>query len=151
MGMSWAEAVTYAKDIWWFASVPIAALGFVAMYYLRGQFPTKAEYNEQNKALTESVKDLSDKIDANERKTVERLGKSEREMSERMAKLEGDVQQLPGRPELENLSDRISRVEVQVAASVETIKGVDKTTSKIDHTLGMILDHMLDAAKEKKS
>lgn len=149
MGMSWAEAVSLAKDIWWVLSVPVAAIGLAGMYYLRGQFPTKAEYNEQNKALTESVKDLSDKIDANERKTVERLGKSEREMSERMAKLEGDVQQLPGRPELENLSDRISRVEVQVAASVETIKGVDKTTSKIDHTLGMILDHMLDAAKEK--
>lgn len=149
MGMSWAEAVSLAKDIWWVLSVPVAAIGLAGMYYLRGQFPTKAEYNEQNKALTESVKDLSDKIDANEKKTVERLGKSEREMSERMAKLEGDVQQLPGRPELENLSDRISRVEVQVAASVETIKGVDKTTSKIDHTLGMILDHMLDSAKEK--
>lgn len=149
MGMSWAEAVSLAKDIWWVLSVPVAAIGLAGMYYLRGQFPTKSTFDAKIEAVTASIGDLSKKIDDNEKKTVERLGKSEREMSERMVKLEGDVQQLPGRPELENLSDRISRVEVQVAASVETIKGVDKTTSKIDHTLGMILDHMLDGAKEK--
>lgn len=146
---TWASAVAIAKDLWWFASVPTTMLGLVAMYYLRSQFPTKAEYIKQTADLTESIEELSTKIDTNDRKTVERIVKSEREMSDRMTQLEGDVKQLPGRSEMENMSDRISRVETQVAASVETIKGVEKTANKIDRTLEMMLSHMLDQKREK--
>ncbi|PZA12453.1 hypothetical protein DNX69_10785 [Rhodopseudomonas palustris] len=150
-GWSWASTVSTIKDVWWFLSVPLAAVAMGGLWYLRGQFPSKAEYDKQTKALTDSVDALSDKIDDNEKKTVERIVKSEREMSDRMAKLEGDVKQLPGRNEMENLSDRISRVETQVAASVETIKGVEKTANKIDRTLEMILGHMLNERQEKSA
>lgn len=151
MDFDYGHVVTLAKDIWWFLSVPLASVAVAGMYYLRHQFPTKKEYDEQNEALTVAVTALSDKIDANESKTVERIGRSEREMSDRMLKLESDVRQLPGRSEMETLSDRISRVETQVAASVETIRGVEKTINKIDHTLSMMLGHMLDAKTEKSS
>ncbi|ACE99226.1 conserved hypothetical protein [Rhodopseudomonas palustris TIE-1] len=149
MGMSWVEFVSWAKDIWWVLSAPVAAIGLAGMYYLRGQFPTKTTFDNQIEAVTTSISDLSKKIDDNEKKTSERIVKSERETSERMAKLESDVRQLPGRTEMEHLSDRISRVETQVAASVETIKGVEKTANKIDRTLEMILGHMLDEKREK--
>ncbi|MBB5046777.1 hypothetical protein HNR60_001525 [Rhodopseudomonas rhenobacensis] len=151
MDFGWAGMVALIKDVWWFLSVPLAALMAFGMWYLRGQFPTKAEYADQTKALNKSVTELSAKIDANDKKTGDRLVKSEREMSDRIAKLEGDVKQLPGRPEMENLSDRISRVETQIAASAEMTRGVEKTVNKMDHTLSLILGHLLDANKKEKS
>jgi hypothetical protein len=150
MQWNWAAAVTLIKDVWWFLSVPLAAVMMFGMWYLRGQFPTKSEYTKQTKELTDSMDALADKIDTNDRKTGDRIVRSEREMSDRMAKLEGDVRSLPGRPEMEHLSERIARVETQVAASAETTRGVEKTVNKMDHTLSMILGHLLDAKKEKE-
>ncbi|KPF98819.1 hypothetical protein IP86_10865 [Rhodopseudomonas sp. AAP120] len=149
--MSWAEAVAFAKDIWWFLSMPVAALGFAGMYYLRGQFPTKATFDKKMESVASSITALSSKIDDNEKKTSDRIVKTERETSDRMAKLESDVRQLPGRTEMEQLSERVGRVETQVATSIETIKGVEKTANKIDRTLEMILGHMLDEKREKSA
>ncbi|MFL9828833.1 hypothetical protein, partial [Rhodoplanes sp. SY1] len=61
MQFDWAGTIALIKDVWWFLSVPLAVLMGVAMYYLRGQFPTKAEYEQQNAILQKSIGALSER------------------------------------------------------------------------------------------
>jgi predicted nucleic acid-binding Zn-ribbon protein len=132
MQLDWGATIGLIKDVWWILSVPLAVLMGVGMYYLRGQFPTKAEYEAQTQALQGSIGALSERIAGNERK-----------VSDRVTKLESELHLLPSRSEVQALGERIGRVEKEVATSVEAIRGVEKTVSKIDHTLSMILDHLL--------
>lgn len=130
----WASAILVIKDIWWIASLPLAAAAGVGMLFLRSQFPTKQQHDEQTKLLQASIATLSDRVVANER-----------QIETRVAKIEGDLRQLPNRQEVQALGERIGRVEKEVATSVETIRGVEKTVTKIDTTLGLILKHMLES------
>lgn len=123
-GLEWgAMLVAIVKDVWWILSGVGVVLLAVGMLYLRGQFPTRQQYDEQTRALKEQIATLDERVD----------------------RMEGDLRQLPSRGEVQALGDRIGRVEKEVATSVETIRGVEKVVSKIDHTLTMILDHMLQA------
>lgn len=129
----WANVIVVIKDIWWIASLPLAFAAGIGMLFLKSQFPTKQQHDEQTKLLQESIADLSGRVVANERQIETRVGK-----------IEGDLQRLPNRQEVQALGDRIARVEKEVATSVETIRGVEKTVTKIDTTLGLILKHMLE-------
>ena len=128
-GFDWAGLLAIAKDIWWIVSVPLTAAAAIGMFYLRSQFPTKLQHDEQTKVLQSSIAALSDRVVGNERQ---------------VARIESDLRQLPGRQEYQTLGDRIGRIEKEVATSVETVRGVEKTVTKIDHTLGLILKHMLE-------
>lgn len=130
----WASLIVIIKDIWWIASLPLAFAAGVGMLFLRSQFPTKQQHDEQTKLLQGSIASLSERVVANER-----------QIETRVAKIEGDLQRLPNRQEVQALGDRIGRVEKEVATSVETIRGVEKTVTKIDTTLGLILKHMLES------
>lgn len=131
--LDWAGWVALAKDLWWIISLPLTALVTVGMFYLRSQFPTKAQHDAQTLTLQASIKDLRDHVATNERAIESRVGK-----------IEADLRQLPDRQEVQALGERIGRVEKEVATSTETIRGVEKTTTKIDTTLGLILKHMLE-------
>jgi len=131
--IDWASVLTFAKDIWWIISLPLTALVGVGMFFLRSQFPTKAQHDAQTATLQQSIKDLSDHVATNERAIEQRVGK-----------IEADLRQLPDRQEVQALGERIGRVEKEVATSTETIRSVEKTTTKIDTTLGLILKHMLE-------
>lgn len=133
MNLDWPGIITVVKDIWWLISLPLTAMVGIAMFFLRSQFPTKSQHDEQTKTLQKSIADLS-----------EHVANNERAIESRVAKIEGDLRQLPGRQEVQVLGDRIGRVEKEVATSVETIRGVEKTVTKIDSTLGLILKHMLE-------
>lgn len=128
-GFDWAAAVTAIKDVWWILSVPFGAAGLFGMFYLKTQFPTKAQHDDQTKVLQTSIADLSARVAGNERQ---------------VARMENDLRQLPGRQEYQALGDRIGRVEKEVATSTEALRGVEKTVTKIDTTLGLILKHMLE-------
>lgn len=134
--MDWAGWVALAKDIWWIISLPLTALVGFGMFYLRSQFPTKAQHDAQTETLQESIKNLRDHVATNERAIEIRVGK-----------IEADLRQLPDRQEVQALGERIGRVEKEVAISVETVRGVEKTVTKIDHTLGLILKNMLEKAQ----
>lgn len=129
----WTAVITIIKDVWWILSIPLGTAGLVGMFYLRSQFPTKQQHDEQTKLLQGSIGSLSERVAANER-----------QIEGRVAKIEGDLRQLPNRQEVQALGERIGRVEKEVATSVETIRGVEKTVTKIDNTLGLILKHMLE-------
>ena len=129
----WPWIITLAKDIWWVISLPLTAVVGVGMFYLRSQFPTKQQHDQQTQTLQQSIKDLRDHVATNERAIEQRVGK-----------IESDLRQLPDRQEVQALGERIGRVEKEVATSTETIRGVEKTTTKIDTTLGLILKHMLE-------
>lgn len=131
--VDWGGLVAMAKDIWWIISLPLTALVGIGMFYLRSKFPTKEQHDQQTATLQLSIKDLSDHVATNERAIELRVGK-----------IEADLRQLPGRQEVQALGERIGRVEKEVATSVETIRGVEKTVTKIDTTLGLILKHMLE-------
>lgn len=133
--LDWPSVITFAKDVWWIASVPLTVLVGVGMFFLRSQFPTKAQHDAQTTTLQESIKDLSDRVATNERAIETRVGK-----------IEADLRQLPTRQEVQALGERSGRIEKEVATSVETVRGVEKTVTKIDHTLGLILKHMLEKA-----
>lgn len=128
-GIDWAGVLAFAKDIWWILSVPLTAAAGIGMLYLRSQFPTKAQHDQQTQTLQASIAALSDRVAGTERQA---------------ARMESDLRQLPGRQEYQTLGDRIGRIEKEVATSVETVRGVEKTVTKIDHTLGLILKHMLE-------
>lgn len=128
-GIDWAGVLAITKDIWWILSVPLTAAAGIGMFYLRSQFPTKAQHDQQTHTLQASIAALSDRVAGNERQVT---------------RIESDLRQLPGRQEYQALGDRIGRVEKEVATSVETVRGVEKTVTKIDHTLGLILKHMLE-------
>lgn len=132
--IDWQAIIAVIKDIWWIASLPLAAAAGVGMLYLRSQFPTKEQHDQQTQLLQTSISGLSERVAANER-----------QIETRVAKIEGDLRQLPNRQEVQALGDRIGRVEKEVATSVETIRGVEKTVTKIDTTLGLILKHMLES------
>lgn len=129
----WSAVIVIIKDIWWIASLPLAFAAGVGMLFLRSQFPTKQQHDDQTKVLQGSIASLSERVVANER-----------QIEARVAKIEGDLRQLPNRQEVQALGERIGRVEKEVATSVETIRGVEKTVTKIDTTLGLILKHMLE-------
>lgn len=129
----WSAVIVIIKDIWWIASLPLAFAAGVGMLFLRSQFPTKQQHDDQTKVLQGSIGSLSERVAANER-----------QIEARVAKIEGDLRQLPNRQEVQALGERIGRVEKEVATSVETIRGVEKTVTKIDTTLGLILKHMLE-------
>lgn len=133
--LDWASIITFAKDIWWIVSVPLTVLVGIGMFFLRSQFPTKAQHDAQTQTLQASIKDLRDHVATNERAIEQRVGK-----------IEMDLRQLPDRQEVQALGERIGRVEREVAISVETVRGVEKTVAKIDHTLGLILKNMLEKA-----
>ena len=128
-GFDWAGLLAIAKDIWWIASVPAVAAAGIGMFYLRSQFPTKQQHDEQTQTLQKSIAALSDRVAGNERQ---------------VARIESDLRQLPGRQEYQALGDRIGRVEKEVATSTEALRGVEKTVTKIDTTLSLILKHMLE-------
>lgn len=128
-GFDWATAVTVIKDVWWILSVPLGAAGLFGMFYLKTQFPTKAQHDDQTRVLQKSIADLSDRVAGNERQ---------------VASIENDLRQLPGRQEYQALGERIARVEKEVATSTEMTRGVEKAVSKIDHTLSLILKHMME-------
>lgn len=132
-GFDWASMLAIAKDIWWIASVPLVAAAGIGMFYLRSQFPTKLQHDQQTATLQSSIADLS-----------ERVASNERQIEARVVKIESDLRQLPNRAEVAGLGDRIGRVEKEVATSVEAMRGVEKTVAKIDTTLGLILKHMLE-------
>lgn len=131
--LDWAGWVAIAKDVWWIISLPLTALVGIGMFYLRSQFPTKLQHDQQTQTLQQSIKDLRDHVATNERAIEQRVGK-----------IEADLRQLPDRQEVQALGERIGRVEKEVATSTETIRGVEKTTTKIDTTLSLILKHMLE-------
>lgn len=133
--LDWSSIIAAAKDIWWIVSVPLTVLVGIGMFFLRSQFPTKEQHDAQTQTLQASIKDLRDHVAVNERAIEQRVGK-----------IESDLRQLPDRQEVQALGDRIGRVEKEVATSVETVRGVEKTVTKIDHTLGLILKHMLEKA-----
>lgn len=132
-GFDWSAAVTVIKDVWWLLSVPLGAAGLFGMFYLKTQFPTKKQHDDQTTVLQRSIAALSD-----------RVGDNERQIESRVAKIESDLRQLPNRQEVQGLGERLGRVEKDVATSVETTRGVEKTVTKIDNTLGLILKHMLE-------
>jgi hypothetical protein len=129
MGLEWSAAIAFIKDVWWLLSVPGVVVAAIAMLYLKNQFPTRKQYDEQTKALQAQIGALDDRVDG----------------------MEKDLRQLPSRGEVQALGDRIGRVEVEVATSGETIRGVEKVVGKIDHTLTMILDHLLQTAQTKQT
>lgn len=129
MQFDWSATITVIKDIWWVLSVPAGAVGIFGLFYLKTLFPTKTQHDEQTAVLQKSIADLSDRVAGNERQ---------------VARIENDLRQLPGRQEYQALGDRIGRVEKEVATSTETVRGVEKTVTKIDHTLSLILKHMLE-------
>lgn len=129
MQIDWPGLITVIKDIWWILSVPFGAAGLFGMFYLRSQFPTKSQHDEQTKVLQGSIATLTERVASNERQVT---------------RIESDMRQLPDRKEVQALGDRIGRVEKEVATSGETIRGVEKTVTKIDSTLGLILKHMLE-------
>lgn len=128
-GFDWAAAVTVIKDVWWILSVPFGAAGLFGMFYLKTQFPTKKQHDEQTAVLQKSIAALTDRVASNE---------------QQVTRIESDMRQLPDRKEVQALGDRIGRVEKEVATSTETVRGVEKTVTKIDHTLSLILKHMLE-------
>lgn len=134
--LDWAGLVGIAKDIWWIVSLPLTALVGIGMFYLRSKFPTKEQHDQQTATLQASIKSLSDHVATNERAIEMRVGK-----------IEADLRQLPDRREVQALGERIGGVEKEVAISVETVRGVEKTVTKIDHTLGLILKNMLEKAQ----
>jgi hypothetical protein len=129
----WPSIIAIIKDIWWIISMPLMALIGGGMFYLRSQFPTKVQHDEQTKTLQAAISSLSD-----------RVGENERHIEQRVSKIESDLRQLPGRVEMERMGERISRVEKEVATSIETTRGVKETVVKIDHTLSLILKHLLE-------
>lgn len=131
--VDWGGLVAIAKDIWWIISLPLTALVGIGMFYLRSQFPTKAQHDQQTQTLQDSIADLRNHVATNERAIELRVGK-----------IESDLRQLPDRQEVQALGERISRVEKEVATSTETVRGVEKTVTKIDTTLSLILKHMLE-------
>lgn len=133
--IDWQAIIAIIKDIWWIASLPLAAAAGVGMLYLRSKFPTKEQHDAQTQTLQASIKSLGDHVAANERAIEQRVGK-----------IEADLRQLPDRREVQALGERIGGVEKEVAISVETVRGVEKTVTKIDHTLGLILKNMLEKA-----
>lgn len=135
--VEWQTIVSVVKDLWWLISVPLTAIALLGMFYLRSQFPTKQQHDQQTATLNAAIKELK-----------ERVEESEREQDTRLGKLESDMRALPTRDEVAALGDRIGRVEKEVATSTETTRGVEKTVNKVDHTLGLILEHLL---KEKKA
>ncbi len=136
MNLDWPSILSFAKDIWWIVSVPLTVLVGIGMFFLRSQFPTKAQHDAQTATLQDSIKVLSDHVAVNERAIEQRVGK-----------IEADLRQLPDRREVQALGERIGGVEKEVAISVETVRGVEKTVTKIDHTLGLILKNMLEKAQ----
>lgn len=135
-GIDWAAVVAIAKDVWWIISLPLTAMVGVGMFYLRSQFPTKLQHDQQTQTLQKSIADLRDHVAVNERAIEQRVGK-----------IESDLRQLPDRQEVQALGERIGRVEKEVATSTETIRSVEKMTTKIDTTLGLILKNMLEKAQ----
>lgn len=131
--LDWNSLVAIAKDVWWIISLPLTALVGIGMFYLRSQFPTKAQHDQQTNVLQGSISALS-----------ERVATNERAIEQRVAKIEGDLRQLPSRTEVQALGEHLSRVETKVATSTETTRGLEKTVTKIDTTLGLILKHMLE-------
>lgn len=131
--IDWQAMIAIIKDIWWIASLPLAAAAGVGMLYLRSKFPTKEQHDQQTATLQRSIADLRDHVAVNERAIEHRVGK-----------IESDLRQLPNRAEVQALGERIGRVEKEVATSTETIRGVEKMTTKIDATLGLIVKHMLE-------
>ena len=57
--VDWGAIVAIAKDVWWIISLPLTALVGIGMFYLRSQFPTKAQHDAQTQTLQESIKDLA--------------------------------------------------------------------------------------------
>lgn len=131
-GFDWSAIITVIKDVWWLLSVPFGAAGLFGMFYLRSQFPTKSQHDEQTKVLQGSIATLTERVASNERQVT---------------RIESDMRQLPTRQEVMALGERIGRVEKEVATSVETTRGVEKTVAKIDTTLGLILKHMLEKSQ----
>jgi cytochrome c-type biogenesis protein CcmH/NrfG len=133
MNLDWPATVSFMKDVWWFATGVLALMATGGMFYLRSQFPTKVQHDQQTATLQGSIAALQEHVTANERAMEQRVGK-----------LEGDLRQLPNRDEVQALGERIGRVEKEVATSIETTRGVEKTVTKIDHTLSLILKHLLE-------
>lgn len=131
-GFDWSAIITVIKGVWWLLSVPFGAAGLFGMFYLRSQFPTKSQHDEQTKVLQGSIATLTERVASNERQVT---------------RIESDMRQLPTRQEVMALGERIGRVEKEVATSVETTRGVEKTVAKIDTTLGLILKHMLEKSQ----
>jgi hypothetical protein len=131
--LDWAGIIAVAKDIWWIISLPLTALVGIGMFFLRSQFPTKAQHDQQTQTLQHSIADLRDHVAVNERA-----------IEQRVAKIESDLLLLPDRKEVQGLGERIGRVEKEVATSIETIRGVAQTVAKTDTTLTLILKHMLE-------
>ncbi len=126
--MTLAGIIAIIKDVWWILSVPLAAVAAIGMFYLRSQFPTRAQAEADFAKVHKSIELLA-----------ERVGEAE----EQVTRIEADLRQIPDRREVQALGERISRVETAVATSTEAMRGVEKTVTKIDHTLSLILQHLL--------
>lgn len=122
----------------WAGVLALAFAGLGAL--LATKFVTKTELGSVTKAIDELRKSFDERDDA----LGDRVVASERQIEIRVAKIESDLRQLPDRKEVHALGERIGRVEKEVATSVETIRGVEKTVGKIDTTLSLILKHMLE-------
>lgn len=100
--------------------------------FLNTKYPTKGEHNEQTNALKSDIKKLGDKMDAREEQIASRL-----------SKVETDLRSMPDRREMQALTDRMGDVERGVAVVSEKASGLQATIGKIDHSLGLIVEHLI--------
>lgn len=121
--------------LWWpvLSSILFGMLAW-GLFYLRTQFPSRAEFTELRKAGDQRGADAE---------------AHSRRIEERVAKLETQVGDLPDRNEFHGMAERIGGVERQVSVVAESVRGVEKSVSKIDRTVELILQNQLD--KEKRT
>jgi predicted nucleic acid-binding Zn-ribbon protein len=104
----------------------------IAFMWLRSKFPTKDEHEAQTTALKADIKKLGEKMDSREDAIDLRLNK-----------VEVDLKAMPDRREMQHLADRLGNVERSVAVVSEKASGLQATIQKIDHSLGLIVEHLI--------
>lgn len=64
-----------------------------------------------------------------------------RELNDRLQMLEHDIKRLPDADDINRISDRVSKVEKGVAVAVEQTRGLKDLTSRIDHSVKLLMEH----------
>lgn len=123
------------KDWVWIASAAAPFLFGWAMLYLKERFPTKDEHARQAAELKASVDGLSGKVQQHYHDAETRIGK-----------LEARAEHLPTRRDLEDISNRLAKVETATAVTNEALLGLQKMLGKVDHTATLLLTRELNEA-----
>lgn len=124
------------KDWVWLGTAVSPILIGIGMLYLRSQFSTKAEAASEGQSLKASIIQLSAQME-------ERHDDTDR----RLAHLEATTAQLPSRNDIVAIERRVGEVERYGAVTAETVRGIDRMVTKIDHTLDTMLHHQLQESR----